>query len=453
MRVGLVTLGCDKNTVDNEYLAGLLDKAGCEVVAADGPDVASLPAGPFDTVVVTTCGFIADAKEQSVEVLVELAERKRLEGNPRRIFVAGCLSQRYAADLVREIPEIDALVGVGQFEELTALITEAKPLGKRSHVHATPKVDVCRPIPRLSLGKKPYAFLKIADGCNHTCTFCAIPAMKGRYRSVAPDILLAEARALLKRGVRELALVAQDISAYGSDRKGRYRLPNLLRDLDSLPGDFWIRCLYCYPAGITDELLNVVALSRHIVPYLDIPLQHFDRDILKHMKRPGAGIDADRIIQRIRQAVPGVVLRTTLIVGFPGETPRAHKEMLDAVERLRFERLGAFVFSPEEDTPAAQMPRQVGDHTKQKRFHAVMNVQAEVSADFNETRVGSHVKVLIEEAGETPGTWIARSAAEAPEVDGCIHVSSSKPLKAGDFVTAEITQADIYDVVGRVVDA
>lgn len=442
MRVGLITLGCDKNTVDNEYLAGLLEDRGCAIVS-EPEDLEGL-----DAVVVATCGFIGDAKKQSLDCLVALADHKNAEGWPKRLFVAGCFAQRHSADMLREIPEIDGIAGVGQFERLAEMILEGAPADKNA-VTRIPTVDIYRYMRRRRLDRAPHAFLKIADGCNHRCAFCSIPRMKGRYRSVAPDILLREAQALLRQGVRELNLVAQDISVYGHDREYCYDLVRLLHELCAIPGDFWIRCLYCYPGGVTAELLRTMAEQPKIVPYLDIPLQHFDLEVLQAMRRPSRALDAARLVERIRAAVPGITLRTTMIVGFPGETARAHRRMLEGIEALRFERLGAFMYSREEDTAASMAPRQVGEATKVRRWNAVMDAQAAIAAEWCAGRIGSIERVLIEGYDEGRGQYFGRGVSEAPEADGAVYVESSGALQTGSFVDVEITEAEIHDVVGR----
>ncbi|MBI4555997.1 MAG: MiaB/RimO family radical SAM methylthiotransferase, partial [Candidatus Hydrogenedentes bacterium] len=371
LRIALITLGCDKNTVDNEYLAGSLEEAGCELVLNADTDAASR----LDAVVVTTCGFIAAAKEQSIDTILEWAERKRNFRDPQHLFVSGCLAQRYADELLKEIPEIDGVVGVGQFTELTRMISNGGMASReRNHVQSTPKVDIYPFMRRRRLDRAPHTFLKVSDGCNHACTFCTIPSMKGRLRSVAPEILLAEARGLINQGARELNLVAQDLADYGRDRGGSYRLPHLLRDLCRLDGDFWVRCLYVYPGGVTDEFLEVLAAEPKLVPYLDMPLQHLDAEVLKRMKRPYKEVNTFQLIERLRNAVPGMVLRTTMIVGFPGETEHAHENMLDGLRQLKFNWLGAFQYSQEEGTPAGNDTEQVSDHAKEERWRAVMEV-------------------------------------------------------------------------------
>ncbi|HOE65755.1 MAG TPA: 30S ribosomal protein S12 methylthiotransferase RimO [Candidatus Hydrogenedentes bacterium] len=444
MRVGIVTLGCDKNTVDNEHLAGLLDEAGCEVVPSpslDGPE-------ELDAVVIATCGFICDAKEQSISCILEWGGRKRESGGRLRLFVTGCLAQRYAEELLAEMPEIDGIAGVGQLESLSDLLWRAG--APRNIVAAEPRVEGCGFSRRKRLDDKPYAFLKIADGCNHACTFCAIPGMKGPLRSVPGEALLREARGLLDQGVRELVLVAQDVAAYGQDRDRRYRLPELLRDLCALEGDFWVRCMYCYPGGITDALVETLRQESKVTPYLDIPLQHLDEEVLCAMRRPCREVDVFALVERLRRDVPGVVLRTTLLAGFPGETPAAHRRLLEGMKRLRFDWLGAFPYSEEEGTPAAEM-KQVGKRTRDKRWREVMELQARITAERNEARVGRRVRVLVEEFDAVRSMWMGRSAGEAPEVDGAVFFEAEGPVAPGDFVEVVLTRAETYDVFGRAV--
>lgn len=446
MRVGIVTLGCDKNTVDNEYLAGLLEDGGCDVVFMDDAEAE----GAYDAVVITTCGFIGDAKQQSVDAVVGLAERKRERGTPRRVYVAGCLAQRYADDLLKEVPEIDGLVGVGQFKELARLILAGRDPAERRGVRDVPAVEIEQFMRRKRSDRAPHAFLKISDGCNHGCTFCSIPLMKGRNRSVPVPVLLEEARSLIDQGVKELVLVAQDLAAYGRDGSEGYRLPGLLRALAALEGDFWIRCMYCYPAGVTDELIDVLANEPKVVPYLDVPLQHLDPEVLRRMNRPSKDVNTVKLVERLRAGVPGIALRTTLIVGFPGETRQAHLNVLSGIRGLRFNWLGAFQYSREDDTPAGALDEQVSKATKERRWHAVMAAQAAITAELNRERVGTTTRVLVEGYDAERQQWYGRSPSEAPEIDGTVYVDSDAPLQAGAFVTAKIAEADVYDLTATV---
>ncbi|MBI2425906.1 MAG: 30S ribosomal protein S12 methylthiotransferase RimO [Candidatus Hydrogenedentes bacterium] len=436
MRVGIVTLGCDKNTVDNEYLAGMLSARGCEVMPGNPDGQTAL-----DAVVVTTCGFIGAAKEQSVQAIFDLAEAKREHGNPARLFVAGCLAQRYADDILAEFPEIDGLVGVGQFGQLADMILAAATAEKRNATAEKPLVDIYQFIERKKLDDRPYAFLKLADGCNHACTFCSIPSMKGKLRSVPHEILLEEARGLLKQGIKEINLVAQDLADYGRDRWKDYRLPQLLRDLCALEGDFWIRCFYLYPGGINDAILEQLATQEKIVPYVDMPLQHLDGGVLHRMKRPYRDVNTVKLVERMRAAVPNLTLRTTMIVGFPGETDAEHQQVLEVMEAVRFDRLGAFQYSQEEDTPAGIMENQVPDEVKAERWRAVMNLQSQIHAEHSRARTGSITRVLVEGYDAEAGAFAARSAGEAPEVDGLVYVESERLLPGGEFLDVEITGA------------
>ncbi|MBM3290066.1 MAG: 30S ribosomal protein S12 methylthiotransferase RimO [Candidatus Hydrogenedentes bacterium] len=446
MRVGLYTLGCDKNTVDNEYLAGMLEDRGCEV---DFIDDASGD-HPYDAVVVTTCGFIGDAKKQSVEALLEFTERKKEGGYPRRVFAAGCLAQRYADDLLEELPHLDGLVGVGQYERLTELILDERAAPVRN-VRDVPRVEIEHFMRRKRIDAKPYSFLKISDGCNHGCTFCSIPIMKGRHQSVPLEVLLDEARSLLDQGVKELVLVAQDLADYGRDGGQDCRLPDLLRALCALDGDFWVRCMYVYPMGITDEFLEIMASGPKIVPYLDVPLQHLDPDTLRRMNRPAKDVNTFKLVERIRARVPNIALRTTMIVGFPGETRLAHLNMLAGLKELRFNWLGAFQYSTEDGTPAGAMDGQLSQATRKRRWNAVMETQAEITGEWNRNRVGTRTRVLVESYDPAVGRGTGRTPAEAPEVDGNVLIESALPLAPGTFVEAEIVDSDTYDLHVQVV--
>lgn len=444
MRVGLVTLGCDKNTVDNEYLAGLLEGQGCEVVFMDGVD----DGGALDAAVVTTCGFIGDAKQQSVNSLIALADRKRDGESPKRLFVAGCLAQRYADDLLNEIPEIDGLVGVGQFQQLTSMILAGAP-ERRQNANTVPVVEIEQFMRRKRMENTPHAFLKISDGCNHGCTFCSIPLMKGKHRSVRPPILLEEARALIEQGVKELVLVAQDLGDYGKDFGRDYRVPELLKDLASIEGDFWIRCMYLYPAGVTDRFIDVMATEPKVVPYIDMPLQHLDIEVMKRMRRPSREANTVEVVRRLRAAVPDVAIRTTMIVGFPGESRQAHRNLIAAMEELRFNWLGAFQYSPEEGTPAEAMDRHIPPATKERRWQAVMETQAAITEAWNRARIGTRTRVLVERFDAMRHAWTGRSPYEAPEVDGTVVIECDEPLTPGTFVDVEIVDAEVYDLIAE----
>lgn len=447
-RVGILTLGCDKNTVDNEYVAGALEDLGYEVVPLEDFN----PDDEFDVIILNTCGFILDAKKQSIDTISEIAESKRRKGNPRKFLVFGCLVQRYPDEIWEKFPEIDGLVGVGQLETLIRYVQdEETPRKDKFYCSRKPIINVEQYMRRKIITPSSYSFLKIADGCNQMCSFCAIPKIKGSYRSVPMEIILEEGEYLLKNGVKELNLIAQDITRYGRDLRRGYGLPELIKELAQLKGDFWIRCLYSLPAGITNKFLNTIATEPKVIHYLDMPIQHIDKKLLRLMNRPRYDMDIMDLIRRIRSAIPDIVLRTTVILGFPGESYRAFQQLLEAVEQIRFERLGAFIFSPEEDTPAMNMPRKVGRLIAERRHHILMETQAEISYEFNKSRVGKEYKVLVENYDIEKKLWIGRSYAEAPEVDGIIWIHSQKPLQVGEFYNVKITGTEIYDLYGECV--
>lgn len=451
MKIGIVTLGCDKNTVDNEYLAGILSRQGIEVAGAGlEPDTQE-----FDAVLINTCGFIESARAQSVQTILNWIEYKKERaeaGRRTRVFVAGCLTQRYREELIQELPEVDGFMGVGEFERVVQLV--GAPEGASSAVNLIeelPSVQVRESLPRKALGpQKPYGYLKISDGCNHNCTFCAIPSFKGRLRSVPREIVLAEARLLLSRGVREINIVAQDTSDYGKDLYGRdYGIAELLGDLAALPGEFWLRLFYFYPGGITERFIEVFRSSPKIVPYLDMPLQHLHPDVLRRMKRPYNEVNTLEAIARLREGVPGIALRTTCIVGFPGETRQEFETLLDGVKRARFARLGAFAYSDEEGTPAVEFQPKVSTRTKRARLDRLMGLQADISAELNAARVGQELTVLVEEQLED-GRYLARSPFDAPEVDGLVIVTpGQKKLALGAFAGVRVTGADTYDLLAE----
>jgi len=438
--IGIVVLGCDKNTADAEHFAGLLQSrlpAGTMIYSLEAPyESAAAP----DAVVIFTCAFIHDAKEESVATILEWTAAKRERGTPRAVYVAGCLAQRYRRELEAEMPEVDGFFGIHELGVLVnRLCTEST---------GTP----CALPPRKRLRDTSYAFLKVGDGCGRGCTFCIIPAIKGRRSvSLPKEKILADATALIASGVRELNLVAQDITEYGKDCYSEYRLANLLADLCALQGDFWIRCLYCYPTGITDATLEQLAGQPKVVPYLDIPLQHVSPAMLRAMGRPEKTTYVADLLDKVRSKVPGIVVRTTMMVGFPGETDADHHAMLDFIQAQSFPWLGAFVYSPEEDTPAASLKNRVPKRIAQQRFDTIMQTQAAITEQFNQMRIGTMDQVLIEGYDADMGIWKGRSRAEAPEVDGMMLIEHDGPLTPGQFIQARITRAEVYDVYGRVV--
>lgn len=449
VKLGIVTLGCDKNSVDTEYLAGNLSARGVSVVAAP-----RVPArADLDGVLINTCGFIDAAKAESIQTILAWAGHKaeRGEAGERfRLFVGGCLTQRYRESLVAELPEVDGFIGVGEFDRVADLL--AVPEGAAGPVNLIkelPSVEVRPGQERLAIGPaQAHAFLKIGDGCNHNCTFCAIPGFKGRLRSVPKEILLAEARLLLGRGVRELILVAQDTSDYGKDLYGRdYGIADLIGELGALPGDFWIRLHYFYPGGLTEKFIEAFAGCGKMARYLDMPLQHLHPEMLGRMKRPHNEVNSRERLERLRRAVPGLAVRTTFIVGFPGETDEHFEHLLGGLDEFRFRRVGAFQFSEEEGTPSAAMKPRVAARTRRERYGRLMERQAGISAELNRGLVGSELKVLVESRLDD-GRWAGRSEADAPEVDGLVFVSGGEGLRAGDFATVRVTGADVHDLHG-----
>ncbi|MBX7245235.1 MAG: 30S ribosomal protein S12 methylthiotransferase RimO [Candidatus Sumerlaeaceae bacterium] len=451
MKVGIVTLGCDKNTVDNEYLAGQLSTHGVQIVRAGKEPDENL----LDAVLINTCGFIDAAKQESIRTILNWVEHKKqraADGERLRVLVAGCLTQRYKESLVAELPEVDGFMGVGDFDKVVQLVkAPADTSSQINLIDELPAVPVRDGMPRVQLGPvSPHAFIKIADGCNHNCTFCAIPSFKGRLQSVKREIILAEARLLLSRGVREINIVAQDTSDYGKDIYGReYGIADLLAELAALPGDFWIRLFYFYPGGVTDKFLEVMGSSPKIARYIDMPLQHLHPEVLLRMKRPYKEVNTFDRIARLRAASPGLALRTTFIVGFPGETEEHFEYLMNGIGELRFNRMGAFPFSIEEGTPSADFKPRVPERLKKARFDQLMRRQAEISRELHESRVGEDIKVLVEGRLDD-GRYVSRGEADAPEVDGTVIISTKQDLRIGDFAQVRVTGAETYDLLAEV---
>ena len=433
-KVGLVSLGCAKNRVDSENLLGMLRARGMEIVA----DPAEA-----DAIFVNTCGFIESAKEESIDAIFEMAQYKKT-GRLKRLFVTGCLSQRYPDALLDEIPEIDGIMGVADYARLDEMLAGAES-GHRPCYTAngarflqTPRVLTTPPFS---------AYVKISDGCDNRCAYCAIPLIRGGYASRLFDDIVAECRRLAEDGVTELTLIAQDTSRYGCDfGDGHYLLPELLEAVSAIDGVHWVRVLYCYPDSTDDRLLDAIANLPKVAPYLDLPLQHIDDNLLKRMNRRGS---ADWIKSRIAECRKrGILVRTTMIVGFPGETDAQFQTLLDFVREAKFERLGAFTYSAEEGTPAARMPDQIPEETKNARLDQLMMLQQAISMDFNESRVGAVCETLVEGFDEESGRFYGRTILEAPESDGCIWLEGGD-YSPGEYVSVAITGAEAYDLTGR----
>ncbi|HEX8071771.1 MAG TPA: 30S ribosomal protein S12 methylthiotransferase RimO [Pyrinomonadaceae bacterium] len=448
MKVGFISLGCPKNLVDSEVMMGQLRAAGYEITRDEAE---------AETLVVNTCGFIDAAKQESVNAILEAA-RLKAEGKCRRLVVAGCLVERYRAELRAELPEVDAFIGTNQVTQITEVCDErvntralpVLPLGNQS---ATYLYD--ESTPRVLATPGHTAYVKIAEGCDRPCAFCFIPQMRGHFRSRRFGSVVAEARALVERGVKELILVAQDSSRYGEDLGQRDELAHLLRELARLDGVEWVRVMYTYPTHISDEFLDVLATEPKAVRYLDLPLQHAAQNVLKLMKRGGNRASLERLIARVRERVPGVAVRTTFITGFPGETEADFEELLAFVRNVEFDRVGVFTYSDEEGTPAHLLPDKVDPKVAKRRRDRLMKEQARVSRRLGDARVGQTLRVLFEgPAKETDLLWQGRLETQAPDIDGCVLINDAPDGCApqpGDFVNVHITAAHEYDLIGAIV--
>ena len=432
--LGLISLGCNKNRVDSEIALGLMKDRGY----AFNADPAEA-----DVLMVNTCGFIEAAEEESIDTILELAEYKKT-GRCKVLVVTGCLSQRYENELLAEIPEIDVLLGVNQYALLPDAVEKALK-GKRTHSCAD---DLTFIEHDRVLTTPPYtAYTRIGDGCSNRCTFCAIPLIRGPYRSRREDLILQEIDQLAKQGVREHILVAQDTTRYGTDNGGHTALPSLMKKAAAIQGVDWLRVLYCYPDETNEELLNVLADTPNVCKYLDLPIQHIDPVLLRRMHRRGTDEDIIRCVKMAQERK--LTLRTSIIVGFPGETEEQFQRLLDFIRFARFDRLGAFTYSPEEGTPAARMEDQIPEEVKQERLDRLMNLQASISLEKNQARVGEVLNVLVTDHNEE-GLCLGRSESEAPETDGEILFKAKGKLpEPGQFVRVKITQADTYDLMGE----
>lgn len=454
-----VSLGCDKNLVDSEKMLGLLNEAGYRVAQEESE---------ADAIVVNTCCFIHDAKEESVETILEMAEWKK-KGRLKALIVTGCMAQRYQDEIQQEIPEVDAVIGTTGYTEIVPILDEILAEAEASQKEAAveePKeksfVNCCPSIDLLpaSLADKRVvttggytAYLKIAEGCNKRCTYCIIPYIRGHYRSFPMEDLLEEARKLAEGGVKELILIAQETTVYGMDCYGRKALPELLTKLCEIEGIEWIRILYCYPEEITDELIAVMKKEKKICHYLDIPIQHSEDTILKRMGRRTNRAELVSLVEKLRKEIPDIVLRTTLITGFPGETEEEFKNMVDFVDSMEFDRLGVFPYSAEEGTKAAEMDSQITEEVKESRRDEIMALQQEISADKAASRIDDEMSVLIEGYLYEDDIYIGRTYMDAPKVDGNVFVRAEEELISGDIVPVRITGANEYDLMGDVIYA
>lgn len=440
MNVLFISLGCDKNLVDTEVMLGLLASKGHQMTDDETQ---------ADVIVINTCCFIHDAKEESIQTILEMAEYKK-EGRLKALIVTGCLAQRYKNEIVEEIPEVDAVLGTTSYDKITEAIDEALKghvMVEMTDIDALPKVETTR----LVTTGGHFAYLKIAEGCDKHCTYCIIPKIRGNFRSVPMEQLLKEAKELAEQGVKELILVAQETTLYGKDIYGEKSLPKLLKELCKIPGIQWIRILYCYPEEITDELIQVMKEEKKICHYLDLPIQHASNAILKRMGRRTSKEQLVEIITKLRREIPDIALRTTLITGFPGETEEQHEELLDFVDEMEFDRLGVFTYSPEEDTPAAEMDGQIEEEVKEDRQAEIMELQQDIAFDLAEDMIGREVLVMIEGKVADENAYVGRTYKDAPNVDGLIFVNTEEELMSGDFVRVKVTGALEYDLIGEIV--
>ncbi len=438
--VGLVNLGCAKNQVDGEIMLATLRKAGYII-----RDDASLA----DIALVNTCGFITAAKQESINEILELTKLKA-EGKIKAIIVTGCLAERYREHVMKEIPEVDAVAGIGADSDIVSVVKEAVGGRREQLFPEKTKLPLCGE--RVLLTPSWSVYLKIAEGCNNRCSYCAIPMIRGRYRSRTLENIVEEAECLAKNGARELILIAQDTTCYGIDLYGKYMLPELLHRLCKIPGIEWIRVLYAYPETITDELLYTIAGEEKVVPYIDLPLQHCNGEILRSMRRGGDRRTLDALIRRMRREVPGLVLRTTLIAGYPGETPEQFDELCSFVRGTRFERLGCFAYSQEEGTAAAALPGQIDEEEKQRRAETIMELQMNIMQEQGEAMAGHTLRVLTEGFDRFADCWFGRSYMDSPDVDGKIYFQAKgeKPVP-GRFVNVRITDCIDGDLTGETV--
>ncbi len=440
-KVGIVSLGCAKNQVDAEMLLFTLRGRGYTIV--DDPAKA-------DAVIVNTCGFIDSAKQESIDEIIELGNLKR-EGKIKAIIVTGCLAERYQDEITKQLYEIDAAVGIGANEQIADVVEQV--LGGNGTLELFPdKLDL--PLEGGRVLSTPFytAYLKIAEGCDNKCTFCAIPMIRGKFRSRKIENLIEEAKGLAADGVRELNIIAQDTTRYGEDLYGKPSLDKLLTELCKIDGLHWIRVLYCYPDSITDELIDVMAREEKIVNYIDLPLQHCNSEILRKMHRRGDRASLTALLNKMREKIPNVILRSTFITGFPGETEEQFEELAEFAKEMNFQRLGCFAYSQEEGTPAAKMPDQLDDDVKQQRADIIMEHQQQVMAEYCESLLDTDIEVLVEGFDRLAECWYGRTYADAPEVDGCVFFTSPKKPQIGSFVTVHITDYLGCDPYGEIID-
>ena len=437
--VGIVSLGCAKNRVDAEMMMYQLNKAGFQL--KEDPAMA-------DAVIVNTCGFIESAKQESIDEILELAELKK-EGKIKAIIVTGCLAQRYNSEIMKELSEVDAVIGIGKNADISAVVQQA--LDGEKIEDFPDKMLLPMDGGRVQSTERHWAYLRIADGCDNCCTYCAIPLIRGSFRSRKMESIIEEAQRLVRNGVKELNVIAQDTTRYGIDLYGELKLPELLRKLCQIDGLCWIRVLYCYPDRLTDELLDTIREEEKIVKYIDLPLQHCSGRVLRTMNRRGDKESLLKLVEHIREKIPGVVLRTTMIAGFPGETDEDFEELSDFVAQTRFERLGCFAYSQEEDTPAALMEDQIDTQVKNRRAELITEQEALIMDRWCEAQIGREIDVLVDGFDRYADCFAGRSAFDAPEVDPCVFFTAENKPRAGEIVRVRITDHIDCDLTGEMI--
>ncbi|HOF68187.1 MAG TPA: 30S ribosomal protein S12 methylthiotransferase RimO [Ruminococcus sp.] len=439
IKVGMVSLGCSKNLVDSERMLYKLRERGYELVTEPGL---------ADVAVVNTCGFIQSAKEEAIETIIELGKLKE-DGTLKKIIITGCLTQRYQEEAAELFPEADAVIGIGDNKDIIDILDHV--LANERVVKFSPKLDAELTGERIISTLPFFAYLKVAEGCSNCCTYCAIPQIRGKFRSVPMEEVLKEAQWLVENGVTELIVIAQDTTRYGEDLYGEPKLPELLEKLSEIEGIKWIRTLYCYPERITDKLLETIADNGKLIKYLDIPIQHCNGEILSRMNRWGDKERLSQLMAHIRKKVPDIVLRTTLITGFPGETEEQFSELAEFVQEQRFERLGCFAYSQEEGTKAAEMENQLSEEVKNHRADIIMEQQMLISAANNEKLMGKRLTAVVEDFDKFAECYFGRTEKDAPDIDGKVFFTSENPLEIGDYVEIEISDTLDYDLMGEVV--
>ena len=440
-KIALTSLGCSKNLIDSEQMLGLLEEAGYEIVENEED---------AEIIVVNTCTFIESAKMESIECILELAQYKKM-GTCKHLVVTGCLAQRYKEQVLSELPEVDAVIGTNEYQNIVSVLANLAQ-GEGEILFCSDAVVLCEHLPRLRTTPPYTAYLKIAEGCDNHCTYCVIPSIRGKYRSRTMEDIIAEAETMAKDGVKELVVIAQDTTRYGMDLYGAYRLPELLRALCGISGIEWVRVHYCYPELVTDELIQVFKEEPKLCNYFDIPIQHCNDRILKRMARRTNKAEIVGLLQKIRKEIPDAIIRTSLIAGFPGETEEEFLELRDFVEEMKFERLGVFAYSREEDTPAYRLKNQIDEEEKLRRQENLMLIQSEISQNYNDSRIGDTVRVLVEGRDEIIKSYFGRTYGDSIEIDGKVFFKAKEQLEEGSFVDVKIEQALEYDLFGTMVE-